>query len=141
MAPKTVPILITGKAPHSRDGQPVSVIAALARSLHAVASGTDCGGNRVRTVLVRHTKHAKIVFLQPLPAELDIERKLDGYGLSGREKEVAVWASRGLSNKEIADRLFLCEQTVKDHLHAVFQHMQLHRRSELAAMLLGLRSP
>jgi DNA-binding CsgD family transcriptional regulator len=35
--------------------------------------------------------------------------------------------------------LFVTEQTVKDHLRDVFKKMQVHRRSELVAKILGLR--
>ena len=34
------------------------------------------------------------------------------------------------------ERLFICEQTVKDHLHDVFEKVKIRRRSELAAKLL-----
>ena len=43
--------------------------------------------------------------------------RMAAYGLSRREQEIALLALRGLSNREIADRLFICEQTVKDHLY------------------------
>ncbi len=53
---------------------------------------------------------------------------------------MALWVVRGLSNREIAERIFIAEQTVKDHLHDVFEKMKIHRRSELAAKLLDLDS-
>jgi DNA-binding NarL/FixJ family response regulator len=43
-----------------------------------------------------------------------------------------------LSNREIADRLFITEQTVKDHLHDVFNHLKITRRSELTVKVLAL---
>jgi two-component system NarL family response regulator len=47
---------------------------------------------------------------------------------------------RGLSNREIAERLFITEQTVKDHLRDVFEKAQVHSRSALIATVLGVRS-
>jgi DNA-binding NarL/FixJ family response regulator len=42
---------------------------------------------------------------------------------------------QGLSKRDIAERLFICEQTVKDHLHYIFERIKIRRRSELAAKL------
>jgi len=64
-------------------------------------------------------------------------RMLD-YGLSRREQEIALLALRGLSNREIANLLYICEQTVKDHLYTTFSKLSIHRRSQLAPKLSGL---
>ncbi len=60
------------------------------------------------------------------------------YTLTARQKEIATFVCRGFSNREIAGQLFICEQTVKDHLHDVFGKMKISRRSELTAKALGL---
>lgn len=59
------------------------------------------------------------------------------YALTVRQREIATLVCHGCSNREIAERLFICEQTVKDHLHDVFDKMKIHRRSELVAKVLG----
>jgi DNA-binding NarL/FixJ family response regulator len=64
-----------------------------------------------------------------------LERCMAAAGLSKREQEVAALAIRGCSNRQIADRLFVCEQTIKDHLHAIFTKLGIHRRGQLAAAL------
>jgi DNA-binding CsgD family transcriptional regulator len=46
---------------------------------------------------------------------------------------------KGAPYKEIADRLFITEQTVNDHLRKVFAKARVHSRSELTARLLGTR--
>jgi DNA-binding NarL/FixJ family response regulator len=74
------------------------------------------------------------------PAEWNLRIKLADYGLSKRQQQVAVWVIRGLSNREIERRLFVAEQTVKDHLHEVFGMVTIRRRSELAAKLFGVGS-
>jgi two-component system response regulator DegU len=51
--------------------------------------------------------------------------------LSGREKEIAELVSRGLTNKEIAQELFVSVNTVKTHLRKIFQHLEVSSRREL----------
>ncbi|HBG47015.1 MAG TPA: hypothetical protein DDW94_08510 [Deltaproteobacteria bacterium] len=66
----------------------------------------------------------------------DIREKLLIFGLTPRQQEVAILAMRGLSNREIAGKLFVTEQTVKDHLHDIFRKARVHRRSEFTAKVL-----
>ncbi len=49
-------------------------------------------------------------------------------------------AIQGYSNREIAERSFICEQTVKDHLHSIFGKLEIKSRGELSAKVLGLRA-
>jgi DNA-binding CsgD family transcriptional regulator len=55
--------------------------------------------------------------------------------LSVREREVAEWAAAGLSNEEIAERLFLSVTTVKSHLMRAFAKLGIQRRSQLRSAL------
>ncbi|HUG15828.1 MAG TPA: response regulator transcription factor [Thermomicrobiales bacterium] len=48
--------------------------------------------------------------------------------LSTREVEVLDCVSQGLSNKEIADALFITEQTVKNHMTSVLRKLGVHDR-------------
>jgi two-component system NarL family response regulator len=50
--------------------------------------------------------------------------------LTGRELEVVSLIAEGLSNKEIAQRLFIATQTVKNHIHNILDKLQLHTRLE-----------
>ena len=51
--------------------------------------------------------------------------------LSDREKEVVSLICEGLRNKEIADRLFISEETVKSHLHSIFEKTGVSDRMHL----------
>jgi non-specific serine/threonine protein kinase len=53
--------------------------------------------------------------------------------LSRREREVAELIAAGLSNKQIADRLFIARSTVKDHVHHILQKTALPNRTAVAA--------
>jgi DNA-binding CsgD family transcriptional regulator len=56
-----------------------------------------------------------------------IERK----GLSNREAEIAELVSRGLSNSEVGNMLFITEKTVKFHLVNIYQKMSVKSRAQL----------
>lgn len=55
--------------------------------------------------------------------------------LTQREREVAVQAAKGLSNKEIARVLSITERTVKAHLASIFERLNVKDRLHLALML------
>ena len=52
--------------------------------------------------------------------------------LTGRESEVVAHVRQGFTNKEIARRLGIQEDTVKKHLQAVFGKLGVHRRALVA---------
>src|SRR5690606_39845901 len=52
-------------------------------------------------------------------------------GLSNREAEVAELVTKGLSNKEVANQLFVTEKTVKFHLTNIYKKMNLKSRAQL----------
>lgn len=59
--------------------------------------------------------------------------------LSEREREVASLVANGASNKEIADQLAITERTVKAHLGAIFEKLEVRDRLQLSLRVNGLR--
>ncbi len=57
--------------------------------------------------------------------------------LTEREREVLDLLAQGLTNKEIAERLVITTNTVKRHLKAIFEKLNVHTRSGAAAKALG----
>ena len=55
-----------------------------------------------------------------------------GPGLTERELDVLKGVASGLSDKEIALKLFLSEPTVKSHLRSVYQKLRIHNRAQAA---------
>ena len=57
--------------------------------------------------------------------------------LTKRRRQVANLAHRRLSNREIAEKLGVTVGTVKAHLHAIYEKLDLHSRHELSTALAG----
>lgn len=64
-------------------------------------------------------------------AELQkIEKQIQQLGISSREMEVLQLMAQGLSNQEIADRIFLSLATVKTHSSKLFEKLDVKRRTQ-----------
>jgi DNA-binding CsgD family transcriptional regulator len=74
--------------------------------------------------------------VSPRPKEEILEQS----GITPRELEVLDLMARGLSNQEIADRLYVSLNTVKTHASNVFSKLDVQRRTQAIqkAKLLGL---
>jgi two-component system, NarL family, response regulator DevR len=59
--------------------------------------------------------------------------QLPGSELTEREREVLTLVSRGYTNKQIADTLFVTEKTARNHVSHILDKLGLSRRSEAAA--------
>lgn len=63
------------------------------------------------------------------PTVID-EKKVRELGISPREYEVLQEISKGLSNQEIADKLFISETTVKSHVSSLLMKLDARRRTQ-----------
>jgi len=57
------------------------------------------------------------------------------HALTASERRVSALAAGGLTNREIAERLFVTQRTVETHLQHAFNKLGVHRREELPAAL------
>lgn len=80
-------------------------------------------------------KHLITLTTKGLPKAEVAEDLLDS--LTRREREVALHAATGQSNKEIARTLSISERTVKAHLTSVFDTLKVRDRLHLALVLQG----
>ncbi len=79
---------------------------------------------RRETVVVREVMVA-------MPAEFVRDQtKLESLGITPRELEILELIAQGLSNKEIAARVFVSENTVKTHSSRVFEKLGARRRTQ-----------
>lgn len=66
---------------------------------------------------------------EPRPFEVDRAR-LDALGITPREHEILTLLAAGMSNREIAAKLFVSENTVKTHLGRLFDKLDARRRTQ-----------
>jgi DNA-binding NarL/FixJ family response regulator len=60
--------------------------------------------------------------------------KENRFGLSKREVEVLTLVAKGKSNKEIANTLFVTENTIKAHMSSILEKLHLRNRQQVAAL-------
>jgi DNA-binding CsgD family transcriptional regulator len=63
-------------------------------------------------------------------------RRVAPRALSYREKQILGLVVLGLTNRQIADRLFVAESTVKTHLSSSLRKLDARSRAEAAALVL-----
>ena len=67
------------------------------------------------------------------------DRKREALGITPRELEILELIARGLSNREIAEKLFVSENTVKTHSSRVFDKLGAKRRTQAVQLGKELR--
>ena len=60
------------------------------------------------------------------------QERASAAALSQREREIVALVAQGYKNKEMAEKMFISEQTVKNHLHNIFDKLGVSDRLELA---------
>lgn len=93
----------------------------LLRAMRAVESGLFAVDSTLLTRALAAERRA--------PAPVD-----DLSHLTGRQREIVHWAAMGLSNKQIGRRLGISPETVKSHLHQVFEREGISGRVALLAL-------
>jgi DNA-binding CsgD family transcriptional regulator len=77
-------------------------------------------------------------FAAPAPAEAETARGFgalcETFKITAREREIIELICQGLTNQEIANRLFISLGTVKDHNYTIFQKAGVRNRTRLAQL-------
>lgn len=66
---------------------------------------------------------------------MDLARAKELFHLSSRELEVAKLVLRGCSNKDMAEKLFVSEYTIKDHLKHIMKKMGVATRAKIMSKI------
>lgn len=101
-----------------KDVPPVDLI----NSIRALNHGTIQMSPQIMVKLMDHSG-AESFQTDIATASRDIEK------LSRREQEVLFLVSQNLDNSEIAEKIFIAQQTVKNHISSIYSKLGIHDRS------------
>jgi DNA-binding NarL/FixJ family response regulator len=76
------------------------------------------------------------VVIEPARPEEMAPLLLSAYALTDRERNIAQYVLRGMSNKVIGRALSVSPLTVQQHLKAIFEKMGVHSRGELTGRVM-----
>ena len=76
-----------------------------------------------------------VIIEEPAPSELAPVLMM-AYGLTKQEQAITELVCRGLSTRELADRLHITPHTLQDHLKSIFDKTGVRSRRELVATIL-----
>ncbi|HZQ65475.1 MAG TPA: helix-turn-helix transcriptional regulator [Gaiellaceae bacterium] len=148
VTPRAVELLATLRSPARPESDdtpptPLLALAAFVRAAedagpqsHAVAVPTASGWITLHASLPegRAAGRVAIVLERTATAQSTVLR-LEAYGVTPREREIAVLLARGLTNPEIAAELVLSLYTVQDHVKSLFEKTGVASRQELVARI------
>ena len=73
-----------------------------------------------------------------LKTAAELSKYGDQFGLSAREQEIILFVLAGKSNKEIENKLFIAESTVKNHIYSIYRKLDVKNRAQLVAFFKNL---
>lgn len=100
--------------------------ARLVQSIRDVAAGRSLLDTRATAILSEQVRERRIG-----PRELE--------ALSARERRILDHIGDGLSNREIAERMYLAEKTVKNYVSRLLKKLGIERRTQAAVLATKLR--
>lgn len=77
----------------------------------------------------RKTETVTVIVHEPARFEVD-EARREQLGITAREHEILTHIAAGLSTREIAEKLFVSENTVKTHSRRLFEKLNARRRTQ-----------
>ena len=122
-----IPVLaVAASARHlGRHGEPAALHVPTRAGWLTLHASLPDGGRAGRVAIV----------IQATTGEHAAPLRLEAYGLTAREREIASLVAAGLSTEEMANRLFLSPWTVQDHLKAIFEKTGTRSRRQLRARI------
>ena len=101
-------------------------------SVRRVHAGEICLDSDITAAVIRRFVDNEEAPQQPRMPSLAVPRERERSQLSPREGELVTLVAQGFKNKDIAETMFISEQTVKNHLHNIFDKLDVSDRLELA---------
>src|SRR5262245_29879233 len=103
----------------------------LINSIRKVHAGEIWLDSHTTAAVIRQFVAAEEPISAPPPPP-PMPRERERSPLSQREREIVALVAQGFKNKEMAEKMFISEQTVKNHLHNIFDKLGVSDRLELA---------
>jgi DNA-binding NarL/FixJ family response regulator len=103
----------------------------LIKSIRKVHAGEIWLDSHTTAAVIRQFVAAEEIQV-PAPPQPPPGRERERSPLSQREREIVALVAQGFKNKEMAEKMFISEQTVKNHLHNIFDKLGVSDRLELA---------
>ncbi len=104
----------------------------LIKSIRKVHAGEIWLDSHTTAAVIRQFVAAEETPAPPPPPAMPAPRERERSPLSQREREIVALVAQGFKNKEMAEKMFISEQTVKNHLHNIFDKLGVSDRLELA---------
>ena len=104
----------------------------LIKSIRKVHAGEIWLDSHTTAAVIRQFVAAEEQAPLPPPPVQAPQRERERSPLSQREREIVALVAQGFKNKEMAEKMFISEQTVKNHLHNIFDKLGVSDRLELA---------
>lgn len=79
---------------------------------------------------LRLTRTKEVVVVRDAHPFVVDQSRLDATGITPREYEILTLIAAGLSNREISEKLFVSENTVKTHMSRLFDKLNARRRTQ-----------
>ena len=102
------------------------------RQFLSFLNGIDLNGEQDLDIVESDLHQAPQKNGEPISEQDDISKKF--HSLSVREKEVMNLIVEGLSNKQIAQRLYISDHTVKNHITNIYQKLNVSDRAQAIAL-------
>ncbi|MBZ5585147.1 MAG: response regulator transcription factor [Acidobacteriia bacterium] len=104
----------------------------LIKSIRKVHAGEIWLDSHTTAAVIRQFVAADEPPAPAAPSQQQPPRDRERSPLSQREREIVALVAQGFKNKEMAEKMFISEQTVKNHLHNIFDKLGVSDRLELA---------
>lgn len=94
----------------------------------------------LRLITDRDKNPLFLLYLDPKEYKLCLLERLREKGLTRREIDVLFLLSKGLTNKEIGEKLFISQYTVENHLRSIYKKMNITNGTAVVHRLLQMSS-
>lgn len=138
--PELVVIMLTGQASFQTAVQSLRQDGAfdyLEKSKDDLPNLVDAVRQALKRRALRRQTRWKVTSKTGADPVVDMQSVKDRFNLSDREVDVIKCLCRGDTNKEIGERLFISDLTVKGHLKHIYQKMGAHTRSAVVSTVLA----